>query len=331
LGRGEIMEIHVPFGSAYSYRHIGSILQKKWKIVTVYRKQRQILPNSATMIRPNDTLLVVGKPAVLDGVYKMINKRVGLFPEPFGKNIYLILDFKFDKAKSIQYLREAIYLIDKLEHRNLFVRVLHPNDFKLLKELKSMEKDNVSILVSYKNKDVDRVIESDILDENIGLIMSSIRAFEVDSIKNLLYDLKKLILLFGDDLIFNIKKSIVLMSKDEKMEAISSTAFDVSELLSVPLTICSYKPEGDFENRDIIIEHYETLAQIFNTQIKIERKITNPIRELSTKDDILQVAPFDKDLNTSSFKKIISKKVEDFLLITHKHPKLLVPYGEILG
>ena len=42
LGRGEIMEIHVPFGSTYAYRHVGSILQRKWKIAAVYRDEKQI-------------------------------------------------------------------------------------------------------------------------------------------------------------------------------------------------------------------------------------------------------------------------------------------------
>jgi len=69
LGQGEIMEVHVPFGSSYAYRHVGSILQRKWKIAAIYRDEKQIIPTTATMLRPNDTLLILGKPLVLDGVY----------------------------------------------------------------------------------------------------------------------------------------------------------------------------------------------------------------------------------------------------------------------
>ena len=104
FGRGEIMEILVPFGSTYAYRHIGSILQRKWKIVALYRKEKQILPISSTTIYPNDTLLVVGKPMVLEGVYRAINKRIGLFPEPFGKDLYLFIDFRCDQEKAIAYI-----------------------------------------------------------------------------------------------------------------------------------------------------------------------------------------------------------------------------------
>ena len=93
LGQGEIMEVHIPFGSSYAYRHIGSILQRKWKIAALYRDEKQILPTNATMIKPNDTLLILGKPLVLDGVYRTINKRMGLFPEPFGKEYLSFIGF----------------------------------------------------------------------------------------------------------------------------------------------------------------------------------------------------------------------------------------------
>ena len=77
----------------------------------------------------------------------------------------------------------------------------------------------------------------------------------------------------------------------------------------------------------MIIEHYETLTNIFNMEMEIEQKVANPIRELSNMEDILQVAPFEKDLNTESIRKLISNKIQDFLLTTNKHPKLLVPFA----
>jgi hypothetical protein len=328
LGAGEIMEVHVPFGSAYAYRHIGSILQRKWKIAALYRERKQILPTNATMIRPNDTLLIVGKPMVLDGVYKTINKRLGLFPEPFGKNIYLILDFRYDQKNALLYLQESIYLVEKLDKKKLFVRILYPNDFKLLDQLKTYESEKVTLSVCYKEEGVTSLIEYDIHEHNIGLVMNSIRTFEADEIKETLYNLKKLVFLFGDNLLYNIKSTVALMNENEneKMESISSSAFDISETLGLEMTLGNFDPEGDFESKNMIIEHYETLADIFNTELKLEQKVSNPIRELSKMKNILQIAPFEKDLNTDSFKRLISSKIQDFLLTAHKHPKLLVPF-----
>jgi len=327
LGRGEIMEVHVPFGSSYAYRHIGSILQRKWKIAAVYRDEKQILPTSATMIRPNDTLLILGKPMVLDGVYKTINKRMGLFPEPFGKDIYLILDFRHDKKNALKYLKESLYLLEKLEDKSLVVRVLYPNDFALLEKLKAYESETVTVSISYLNEDICTLIEYDIHEYNIGLVMNSVAAFEADKLKDTLYKLKKLVYIYGDKALEEIETTLVLMSENEKMESISSTAFDISETLGLGLTLGDFDPEGDFESKKMIVEHYETLTHIFNMEMNLEQKVANPIRELANMNNILQVAPFENRLNTGSFRKLISTKVQDFLLTTNKHPKLLVPFA----
>ena len=327
LGQGEIMEVHIPFGSSYAYRHIGSILQRKWKIAALYRDEKQILPTNATMIKPNDTLLILGKPLVLDGVYRTINKRMGLFPEPFGKDLYLLLDFRHDKEQALQYLQESLYLLEKLEEKSLFIRVIYPNDFHILDILKSYESENVTISIHYQNDDIKQLIEYDIHEYNIGLVLNSIRTFESDNLKGTLYNLKKLVYLFGTKTLMNIKTSIILMNENEKMESISSTAFDITETLGLTLTLADFDPEGDFESRAITVEHYETLTHIFNMDINIEQKIANPIRELSKYENILQITPFEDRLNTVGIKKLISSKIQDFILTTDKHPKLLVPFA----
>lgn len=327
LGLGEIMEVHVPFGSTYAFRHVGSILQRKWKIAAIYRDEKQLIPNNATMIRPNDTLLVLGKPIVLDGIYKTINKRIGLFPEPFGKDLYLIIDFRHDQENAIIYLKESLYLLEKLDDKALHIRIVYPNNFALIDELKTYESENVSISVCYDEDDIKRLIEFDIQQHDVGLILNSIKTFESEGLKNTLYDLKKVVYLFGDKLLYNVKDCIILMDENDKMESISSTAFDISESLNLELTLADFDPEGEFERKKIIIDHYETLSHIFNMEINIEQKIANPIREIATMENILQIAPFEKDLRKNNLFKFVSTKVKDFLLTTKRHPKLLVPFA----
>jgi hypothetical protein len=327
LGKGEIMEIHVPFGSTYAFRHVGSILQRKWKIATIYRDEKQIIPNNATMIRPNDTLLVLGKPIVLDGVYKTINKRIGLFPEPFGQDLYLIIDFRYDQENVLLYLKESIYLLEKLEDKSLFVRIIYPNNFALIDEIKTYERENVTISVCYDEKDIKSLVEYDIQEHDIGLVINSLKTFEVEDLREILYSLKKVVYLFGDQLLYNIKKCIILMDEKEKMESISSTAFDVSESLNLELTLADFDPEGEFESRKMTIDHYETISHIFNMDIEIEQKVANPVRELSVMEDVLQIAPFEKEFSTNNVMRFLSSRVQDFLLTTKRHPKLLVPFA----
>ena len=168
-------------------------------------------------------------------------------------------------------------------------------------------------MVCYKNEEVHSLIEFDIHEYNIGLIMNSIPTFEADELKETLYEIKKLVYLFGNKHLHDIENSVVLMSDNEVMESISSTAFEFSETLGLGLTLANFNPEGEFESQKMIIEHYETLAHIFNMEMKLEEKTANPIRELSKMQNILQVAPFEKRLNTDGVIKLFSAKVEEYL------------------
>jgi hypothetical protein len=61
--------------------------------------------------------------------------------------------------------------------------------------------------------------------------------------------------------------------------------------------------------------------------IHIQQEIANPIRELSAMQDILQIAPFEKEFRTDNIMRFLSTRVQDFLLTTKRHPKLLVPFA----
>jgi len=329
MGKGDIMEIRIPYGSTYAYRHIGSILQRKWQISAIYRNEQLILPTNAIMIRPDDTLLVVGKPAVLDGVYKSINRRVGLFPEPFGKNLYLLINMQKDRKKALEYIEESIFLMKKLKDVQLHIRVIYPNDFEILDKIKTMHinDSNFRVHISYDNEDIISLLEYDIQEFDIGVVLSSISTFEPSSIQQLLFDIKKGVYLFGNTPLNQLKECVVLMEGDEeRMEAISSTAFDVAESLGLELCLCNFDPQGDFDSKKIIIEHYENLSSIFNTRIIVQQKIANPIREIKNMESLIHIVPFDKELNSNNFFNILSSKIKDFILTTPKHPKLLVPF-----
>ncbi len=87
LGKGEIMEVLISFGSPYAYRHVGSLTNKMWRIVAIYRDGKQIFPTPATMLRPNDKLIIIGTVLYSKRIYKRITPEKGAyFLEPFGRN-----------------------------------------------------------------------------------------------------------------------------------------------------------------------------------------------------------------------------------------------------
>jgi hypothetical protein len=325
LSEGEIMEVAIPFGSNFAYRHIGSISQVKWRIVALYRDAKLILPSSATMIKPQDTILIVGKPNILSNVYLRIINKEGLFPEPFGKNLYMILDMELDADQVLNYMNEALYLRERLDDRELVIRIINPGDFALLDRIKALANGNVEVVVEYSSDDVNAVITSDMQHFNIGLLFISMDTFSGESLAAELFSLRKLVYIFGDTPLYTVTHSVVLMGEDEEMESISSTSFYISETLGFDLCLCHFDPEGDFESRKMIIEHYETLSHATHYPITIEEKKVNPVRALNAMENILQIAPLTYDLEPNSFLSKFSTKPQDHLLTNTKHPKLLIP------
>ena len=178
LAKGEIMEILVPFGSSYTYRHIGSVSHRKWRIILIYRKDKQILPNSATMIKPNDRLIIAGNPTLLEEVYSSITERKRLFPEPFGKNLYLIIDLNQNREDIEIMLKEAIYLKEHFIDSKLYIRILHMKNSNILDELKKNESDTIQILDDCDNSELFNIIEFDTTKSDIGLFLIDNKIFK---------------------------------------------------------------------------------------------------------------------------------------------------------
>ncbi len=331
LGEGEIMEMLVPFGSSYAYRHVGSIAQRKWKIAAIYRDKKQIIPTSGTMVRPNDILLTLGKPIVLDGVYRSINKRRGLFPEPFGRDLYLLLDMSQDEQYALEYLYESIYLADRLENKKLHIRIINPSNFAIISTIKQEQKENISVYIYYDDTQINELIEYDIQTFNIGILLNTLKTFEKYNLDTQLFYLKKLVYIFGDKSLYNITDCVIMMSDEAEMESISSTSFDLAESFDFQLKICHFDPESDFDNTKKIIEHYEALSQIFNHDIQIIQEVANPIRKLRKMENILQIVPFTFDMKKQSLFQIFSTQLEHYFLAIEQHPKILVPIEVVEG
>ncbi len=326
LGNGEIMEMHIPFGSSYAFRHIGSITQQKWKIVALYRAGKQILPTNATMIRPNDTLLTVGNPMVLDGIYKLINKRKGFFPEPFGKNIFLLLDLRFDSKRVLEYVEESIFMLDKFNTRKLCIYVIYPTDVKLVADIKKFQSENIQVIISFDVKNIASSIEFEISSCDIGIVLCSKKTLKSDNRSKIFYDLRKLIYVFGRNGLNQVTKAILIMKNENKMESISSAVLDICETFNLPLQISDFSSDNVTVESNIIERHYDAMAPLFNTVVNFEYKVANPIREIAKMENVIEIAPYSRTKIRSGIIEFILSKSLDFLVSANKHPKMLIPF-----
>jgi len=325
LSQGEIMEVFVPYGSSFAYRHIGSIPQTKWKIAAIYRDNKQILPTNATMIHPQDTLLILGRPQVLGNIYRRISKKDDLFPEPFGQHLYLIVDMQIEPDKILGHIEETKYLLKKLQRSRLIIRIINPGDMESLHEIKSYSDDQIDVLVQYGDAEVSAIIWDDTTKYNIGLILTDTKFCTTHKVLEEALDIKKLLLLFGNNQITDVDKSIVLVSRDKEMESISSTYFYISETLGLAPMLCYYDPDGDFATHARTIEHYEALSKIFQYPIKIDKQAINPIKALEKMNHVLQVVPMTEELTRNSMFGIFSTKISDHILDAGHNPTLLIP------
>ncbi|KIM04634.1 MAG: hypothetical protein KN64_07175 [Sulfurovum sp. AS07-7] len=325
LREGEIMEIHIPFGSSYAYRHIGSILQQKWKIVALYRNDKMIMSNSATMIKPNDTILAIGKPSVLENIYRIVNKRRGLFPEPFGKNIYLLLDLRFDKKNALNYIEQAITISKMInDNSKLFINVIYPSNKNIIEKIKEIATNEIKVDITFDLTGIEDTIEYNITQYDIGLVICSNRTFYSKHRMSMFYNFKKIVYILGQTRIEQIKNVSIIMNDDEAMESISTIAFDFCETFKLPLKLCDFDPNGDFEDRKMTIEHYETIANLFNVNFLVEQNIANPYREQLQMKNTLNISAFKKK-NTNLFKRF-KDFIKTIYISKSTNPQMLIPF-----
>lgn len=319
LGTGEVMEIKVPFGSSYVYRHLSSIEQKKWRISAIYRGNSLILPRPTLMIQPNDILLAVGNPNVLKSVYKSIKKEFGQFPAPFGNNIYILIDMLMQKDKEIDRLiNDSLLLHSKLNSKKLIIRVINPTFSKSFEKIRDYSKSHINIELEYSETTFEATLDKDCYTQNIGLIVVNNTVFEKN--KQTLFDIKLPIYKIGHYGFGELKDSFILAGgSGEEMEKSSPIVFDISTQLDLNIELSDFDPDREGENESLI-EHYESLSEIFGKKIKVIQSNTNPIRDVAGRKDILHFVVFNEKVLESNMFSIFSIDVENlYFKLAHTH------------
>lgn len=291
LGEGEVMEALVPFGSAYVYRHVGAIEQTQWRIAGIYRDQRLILPTEHTLIHPNDLLLLVGEPDVLISIYRSIKRELGHFPAPYGTGIHLFIDMEIDQAEEIMaMLRKTLHLHARLR-RSVSIRVVNPCNFKILREIKALRSDRISVDIDYDGRDARYHLFNDKRQYHIGLAVVSRKLFQLDTVRRALFELKVPVLKMAEAQFHGVNKAVVLLSESEDIERITTTVFDLASQLEWQVDLLEFKQDHN-RYRDQIEEYYRNLSTIFSQPVRIVEMEENPLRQLKQEENFLHCLPF---------------------------------------
>lgn len=294
LKQGEIMEIKIPFGSSYAYKSIASIEQKHWKIFGLYRNQKMVDLKPTLVLKPNDIILVMGKPSVLMNIYNAIGKSQGQFPMPFGNKIYLFLDLYLEDEKSVKKaIEEAKFLNNKLKNSFLIIKILRPTTVSIMNYIQEEVKyfPTIILQIEYGEKTFKEIVKEDIRKYNIGLLMLSKIMFKRKTDLEFLLEFKIPIFKTGRESLKAVKSVAVLLNESGSYEQISPIVFDVATQLKIKTRIFDFDPIGEKVDQEKILDHFENLAKIFDEKIEIVSNNDNPIRELRKQKDILQILP----------------------------------------
>ncbi len=323
LGKGEIMEIRVPSGSSYSYRHLGNIVQRNWRIAAIYRVNELMLPRDSLMIQPNDVILGVGDPNVLKSVYRSVKVEIGQFPHPFGQIIYCLVDMlNMSEADIEALLNDAMLLHSKINSKRMFIRVINPTFSKLFQKIKGYEGENINIDIEYYECSVKKVMIEDAKQIDIGVMV--INNNFLKRYTKMLFELKKPIFKTGIWGFADLKEAVILGSNSENIEKESSVVFDLSSQLDLKIKLYNFNPQNN-QSQESLSEHFKNLSKIFNKKVDIIDSKTNPLIKLRNKKDILQFVPFSKKLEKLNIFSIFSTDMEKLHFKLSKSYQVFIP------
>jgi len=324
IGEGEIMEVLVPFGSSFVYRHIGAIEQKNWRIVAIYRNRKLIMPSRRKMIQPNDLLVLVGEPAVLKSVYRSIKRELGQFPEPFGTNLLLYIDMNIVNHDTIkESVRRSIYVHKKFKH-DLIIKVANPSNIEILQYIKSLRDLNVVVDIDYDSVNLKETFHKDIKSYHVGLVIISKEMFGDCYVRRAMYEAHVPVLKLSDRRFSTLKDAAMILSNNRDLEKISSTIFDISEQMNFNIELYNYINEHQDE-KELVIEHYNNLSTIFSKTIKVFKESENPIGTLRQKENFIQLLPFTKKLTTRRLYSLFSTDSEKLYYKLDDYHQIFIP------
>ncbi|WP_027327778.1 TrkA C-terminal domain-containing protein [Helicobacter pametensis] len=322
IGKGEIMEILVPSGSVYCYRTLGSISQKEWKIAGIYRDDEFLLSSYSLSIRPNDRILAIGNPKILNNVYRQITSSLGQFPIPFGKDLFLYLDEDLlDEVEILQDIDEALFLHKHLNNAQLMITILNPRRFDLLEHIKSIQNTSINVQIDYQSLSLSEILNLH-RKKRIGLAILNHKLFSSMDVKKTLLEFSIPTFKTAKHKLQECSSSLILLEEDPH---IASITLDIASQLNLDFEIYDFDVDGHYHTE--CFDTYKNLSQIFAKPIHLtQSQSKNPIIYLlELQKPILQFLPLDPAISNHTLSGIASTHLTYHSIHLDKNPQILIP------
>ncbi|MCX2682935.1 potassium transporter TrkA [Campylobacter sp. MIT 21-1685] len=322
LGMGELMEIKIPVGSLFAYRHISSIQQKRWRIVLIYRNSKIHFVRPSFVLEPNDSILVVGDPVVLQTIFHNIRGKMGQFPIPFGNNIFTLLDMKNMSYKTQELLIETTFILARKSNaKKFFIRIINPKLNAIYFTLKALADENEGIFFDFFNTNF-KNMNSFLENNDIGIFLTDTQHFEKE--KKMLFELKIPILKIGNSSFANVTESIILSANESEIENNANVITDLSTQLNFNVTLYYYNPNS--QSTEDMEEYFRSISRLYDKNVQIINKNDeNPILNLQYREDLLHFVSFHSNLLSNGFNKNFSLDLNRHYYKMARNYQLFIP------
>ncbi|ECT4084243.1 TPA: COG3400 family protein [Campylobacter jejuni] len=322
LGVGEIMEVKIPAGSIFAYRHISSIQQKRWRIVLIYRNSKIYFVKPSFVLEPNDSILIVGDPVVLQSIFHNIRGKAGQFPMPFGSNVFALIDMKnMNQNMQERVLDTTLKLTQKSNAKRFFIHVINPKLGVMYEKLKKLSEDKEGVFFDYFNTDF-KQISTWLQNNDIGLVVTDIKNFEKE--KQAFFDLKIPIMKVGEASFDELKEAIILSADESELENNANVITDLSKQLDFGVILYYYNPNS--QNTTDMEEYFRSLSKLYDKNIQIINKNDeNPLLNLQYREDLLQFVSFQKELLNRDFGRNLSTNLNRHYYKMRQNYQLFIP------
>jgi hypothetical protein len=226
-----------------------------------------------------------------------------------------------------QLVQQARFIQNKL-NKELYIRIVNPNNIDLIWYIKDFIDDYTHVLLKYDNKSIQEQIAIDQQEFHFGLVIISNAVFYNIEMRKILYKTFVPVLKLGHRKVKEIKDVALIVSDSKDPEKISNAIFDFSEQFELNIELYNYLNESqDFKEQ--VIEHYYNLAVIFSKNIKVFKQEENPIRTLQKKDNFLHVVPFSKKLLRRRFYSYFSTDSDLMYHFLESYHQMFIPVDDI--
>lgn len=117
LGIGEICEVTVQSHSPVIGRTLSNLRPQSWILGAIYRDGKLVVPHGKTEIRAGDKCLLIGDPAILEGISDYFQRGSSEFPLQFGSRLCLLEQ----PAGRFPDLKECDWILSHTEAQGLGV------------------------------------------------------------------------------------------------------------------------------------------------------------------------------------------------------------------